>query len=132
MLASVEFVPRFKNGLVVGYRAAYRSRQGQIYNDAQAVLQYLVKNPQEYHNAKQSYRKISEATGIPPTTLKRIIKWHLSNGGESCVLHTVAFRAGILIKYVGKPGRIMFARYATSDEQWALRGSGDGGQLYVE
>lgn len=130
MSASVEFVPRFRGGLVVSYVPRWRSRQGQIYNDAQAILQYLVKNPQEYHDAGQSYRKISEGTGIPLTTLKRMIKWHLSNGVESCVLHTVAFRAHILISYDGRPGRIMFARYATPDEQWTLRDTGDGGPLY--
>lgn len=126
----VEFVPKFRDGLVVRYVAKYRSRGGQIYNDAMAILQYLAKHPHEYHNGQQSYHKISEATGIPPTTLKRMVKWHRVHGTESCVLHYVAFKAGILVKYDGRPGRIMFARYATSDEQWLLRDAGNGGPLY--
>ena len=126
----VEFVPRFRNGLVVNYVPKWRSRQGQIYNDAMAILLYLANNPDEYHRGTQSYRKISEETGIPPTSLKRMIKWHRKNGTESCVLHYVAFKAGITISYDGRPGRILFAQYATANERWARRDTDNGGPLY--
>lgn len=130
MSASVEFTPIFRDGLVVGYKARYRTRGGQIYNDAMALLMYLVQNPQEYDNGQQSYNKLSEATGIPPTSLKRMIKWHRKNGKESCVLHYVAFKAGILISYDGRPGRIMFARWASKTEQWERQDTRNGGPLY--
>jgi hypothetical protein len=130
MWASVEFVPRFRNGLIVSYVPKWRSRQGQIYNDAMALLLYLVENVNDYQDARQSYSRISEGTGIPPTSLKRMIKWHRKNGTESCVLHYVAFKAGITINYEGEPGRIMFAQYATTEEQWARRDTDNGGPLY--
>jgi len=130
MLVSVEFVPKFKDGQVVRFEAKYRSRQGQIYNDAMAVVLYVVNNQIEYHNREQSYRKLSEGTGIPLTTIKRMIKWHIVHGVENCVLHYVAFKAGIIVHYDGTPGRILFARYATDDEQWVLNDSRYGGPLY--
>jgi hypothetical protein len=130
MWASVEFVPRFRGGLIVNYVPKWRSRQGQIYNDAMAVLLYLVNNPNEYHDKQQSYRTISEATGIPSTSLKRMIKWHCKHGTENCVLHWVAFKAGITINYTSQPGRVMFAQYITAEEQRARRDTGNGGPLY--
>lgn len=117
-MASCELTPIFRNGQCIGEKIRYRSREGQIYNDAMAILLYVVNNPRE----SQTYASLSRGTGIPVTTLKRIILWHLTHGKENCVLHYVAVKAGIMLKYVGKPGEILFARYADEVERKALAG----------
>ena len=117
-MASCEITPIFRGGNCVGEKVRRRSRKGQIYNDAMAILLHVVNNPQEY----QTYASLARGTGIPVTTLKRIILWHVDNGKENCVLHYVAIKAGVIFKYVGKPGEILFARYADEAERKALAG----------
>jgi hypothetical protein len=115
--------------MMVGDR--YVKSNGHIYNDAMILLLHIVKHPNEY----QSYRSLADATGIPESTVKRIIRWHLSHGRENCVLHYVAYKAGIIIRYIGKKGQILFARYADEMEQSLLRnndGSPNEGQLETD
>jgi hypothetical protein len=117
MSASCEFeyVPIIRNGMQVGERLK-RVKRSQIYNDAMTLLMYVAARPDDY----QTYARLSDATGIPQTTLKRLVKWHIENGKESCVLHYVAFKVGMIIHYEGRPGKIIFVRYATQREQILL------------
>ena len=129
MWDSYKYVPIIRNGMMVGDRLV--KTNGQIYNDAMVLLLHIVKHPGEH----QSYRSLAEATGIPESTVKRIIRWHLANGRENCVLHYVAYKAGIVIRYIGKKGQILFARYADDTELSLLRnsdGSPNEGQLEAD
>lgn len=122
-------MPIIRNGMMVGDRLV--TSNGQIYNDAMILLLHIVKYPNEH----QSYRSLAEATGIPESTVKRIIRWHLVHGRENCVLHYVAYKAGIVIRYVGKKGQILFARYVDEEEQSLLNSSTEScnaGQLEVD
>ncbi len=124
-LRKLEFVPFFRNGEVKGYRTTYRIKGGHKYRDAMALLLYLVEHPDEY----QTYKILSEATGIPWTTLNRMIKWHLAHGKENCILHMVASRNGIVFKYIGKPGRIAEA-YRLTDHEASIMRTTDSKEWY--
>ena len=106
------------DGQLIGFRTTRRSRKGHIYRDALALLTHICEVPFNPYDKStwHTYKSLSAATRIPVTSVRRLIRWHLANGKENCVLHYVAARNGIIFKYVGRRRHIVYARRGDAGE----------------
>lgn len=111
-------MPIIVDGRLVGFRTTRRSRQGHIYRDALALLTHICQHPFNPGDKRtwQTYKSLASAARIPVTSVRRLIRWHLANGKENCVLHYVAARNGIIFKYIGKRRHIVYGRRGDAGE----------------
>ena len=72
-------------------------------NNALVLLEYVATHRDEY----QSYRVLSEATGIPLSTLHYMLNWGRKNSPLNDLLVATAYRFGYRIAFIRKPGKII-------------------------
>jgi len=93
------------------------SWEDKMLNHALVLLEYVYRHPDEY----QSYRVLSERLGIPLSTLHYMLNYSRRNGEEHDMFLATASRYGYLVRFVRKPGRILFVMKVAlpvQNERW--------------
>jgi hypothetical protein len=72
-------------------------------NDCIVILTFLSDNPLLW----QTYRGISRDTGIPVSTLYRIVNGHAIWGPQEWALGFYGDKYGFMVEFVGYPGRLL-------------------------